>query len=455
MEWPELLSEDRYGTDGISSVPGEGLSVFQEDAERIIYTSAFRRLQGKTQVYPFPTYDYLRTRLTHTIEVAYVGRVIATTAGTRLQELGRTGVNPQHLGDIAYAACLAHDLGNPPFGHIGEYAIQTWFEDWKDRPVFKEVFSNADLKNDFLCFDGNAQGFRILTRLASWRDAGGMQLSYAVLGAFSKYPHSSAVLVKRKDDPDAKLKFGFMYSDRDAASKIYTKLRMSQQGGRFCRHPLAFVVEAADDISYLTTDVDDAHRMERLLTDAAEKLLLPIATMGGTIQRYSRIPVQETRDRISYLRSGAAAALITSAIKVFCDNEDALRRGHFSGSLLERSSYAPYVEEIRRVCKQIVYTERSKLQIEAAGYNVILGLMNLYGGMMAQLLERGGIEGLDPRNRGLYNLLPKEFRDRLMYTNAYDCLLALVDYVSGMTDRFALDLFQRLAGTSVALGRMA
>jgi dGTPase len=305
--------------------------------------------------------------------------------------------------------------------------------------------------NDFLCFDGNVQGFRILTKLASWRNDGGMQVTYAVLGAFSKYPHPSSAI-----PPGGKKKFGFMHAERDIATKVYTQLGLRNPRGGYLRHPLAYIVEAADDICYLTADVDDAHRMERLSTSAAEALLEPIGRLGGTIGRYGSIPVVEERDRISYLRSGAAAALIKEAIKQFYDREDSLLRGNVIESLLNVSvNYSRHIREITDKCRQLVYTERSKLQTEAAGYNVIKGLLDHFGGMVQQLIKQGSVNDLNPKDKGLYDLLPKEFRDRLLPGDPYECLLVLVDYVSGMTDRFALDLYQRLTGTSVVLGRMA
>lgn len=293
MEWEKLLSPRRYRE---GPTPHDtSVNVFQEDAGRIIHSTPFRRLQGKTQVHPFPAYDYLRTRLTHTSEVAHVGRVIATEAMRKLQ--GRPkDFEPSMAGDIVYAACLAHDLGNPPFGHIGEYAIQTWFLRLKEansHAICADLFADARA-NDFLNFDGNAQGFQILTRLTGWRNNGGLQLSYATLGAFSKYPHSSRMAGDKK-------KFGYLFHDKDAASTIFdglsmprrdetTETQIAVRDPAYKRHPLAYIVEAADDICYLTTDIEDAGRMKLLKFKRCEELLRAIADTVGHLPRYGQIP---------------------------------------------------------------------------------------------------------------------------------------------------------------------
>jgi dGTPase len=448
MQWDKLLSKKRY----FGPVEGEieisrPVSEFQLDAERILYTSSFRRLQGKTQVYPLPIYDYLRTRLTHTNEVSFVGKVIARNVANGLRDF-----NPewqQDVVDIVYAACLAHDLGNPPFGHIGEDAIQTWFRrQIENNSSFKKVLEKEEQKSDFLSFDGNAQSFRIATRLSSHRERGGMRLSYATLGAFSKYPWGSA-----KADKDKK-KFGYMYADRGAAEEIYDALGMKVDD-KHERHPLAYIVEAADDVSYLTTDIDDAHRMKRINLEFAEGLLLPICKIGGYANAYEPVMAMEEQDRVSFLRSCASAALIKGVIAAFKKNEDGIMNGTFQGNLIQASDFAVHAKTIREACTDKIYTEPNKIQIEAAGFHIILKLMDIFGEMIANLHSVGEENKLDRKDKNLIMLLPKESRLEIRPMDMYKNMLILVDYISGMTDRFALDLHQRLTGTSPALGRMA
>lgn len=453
MEWKTLMSRKRYTANVFAPAPGKRqiVSDFQLDAEKIIYTSVFRRLQGKTQVYPFPAYDYLRTRLTHTNEVAFVGKILGRGVGRALlSELG--DVDPEDISDVVYAACLAHDLGNPPFGHIGEEAIKTWFLRKKEGAdnQFSPALADPRTMHDFLRFDGNAQGFRIMTRLSSWREEGGMRLTYAVAGAFSKYPFSS------EKSSQSKQKFGYMADDSDAAKKIFDTLGMKPTDGKYNRHPLAFLVEAADDISYLTTDIDDAHRVKQLEFEQSQTLLMKIVELGNYGDEYKAYRHSNDQDKISFLRSLASATLIEGVATAFLDNKNGIMNGRFDQPLIASSKFAAAAGEIEKTCKEKIYLEKNKIQLEAAGFNVITGLLDFFGTMVENYLaKKGVVDEMDHKNRNLYNLLPEESRKRMIGTDPYKCMLVLIDYVSGMTDRFSLDLFQRLSGHSSALGKMA
>jgi dGTPase len=452
MSWDKLLSRTRYVSDFSRQAPVthpvSQVSVFLEDAERIMYSSPFRRMQGKTQVHPLPVLDYVRTRLTHTIEVAHAGRIIATECARSLKERGDLTVDAAAFADVTYAGCLAHDIGNPPFGHIGEFAIQTWFERNLSEGRLTARLRGIDEIEDFLKFDGNAQGFRILTATTGWRAAGGLQLSYAALGTFSKYPWAS------KSAPADKKKFGYMAADATAAKKIYSELGLIDRGdGRLCRHPLAFIVEAADDICYLTTDIEDAFRTKFIKFESAERLLKDIAETASHAPRYPELKAANEQDRIAYLRGGAVSALIDAATQSFITEHDNILQGKFTSSLLDVSKFKSNVADIRSFCREVVYKDLAKMQVEAAGYNIIMTLMDLFGGMLDQFIARGQ-DKLDMRNDGIYQLMPREFREALNQADPYRCYLVLVDYISGMTDRFALDLFQKLTGSSVGLGRM-
>ncbi|MEQ1695745.1 MAG: dGTP triphosphohydrolase [Hyphomicrobiaceae bacterium] len=463
MDWAKLLSKDRYYQGSAPPPTATGpvyVNAFQEDISRIVYSSAFRRLQGKTQVHPFPKLDYLRTRLTHTFEVANVGRQIGTAVGRHIDSLGLLpkDFHVSDIGDIVTGACLAHDLGNPPFGHIGEYAIQSWFEEHKNEDYIKLVFSDKDIENDFKCFDGNAQGFRLLTRLQGWRYRGGLQLTYAVLGAFSKYPFNSRKEIEKK-------KYGFMHNDEAAAKNIFSALGMierSKQDGdtlhrilEFSRHPLSFVSEAADDICYLTTDIEDGVRADILDFADVEELLLSIAKTRHHAPRYHEIPDDRLQDRVAYLRAGAISALIDDVINEFRDKYDEIMKGNFRRSLLESGHLSRDCNQIRQYCKDHLYFEREKMEKEAAGYCVIFGLMDAFGTMLMELLRKNGEIGkLNMRYQNLYHLLPTS-DGASVGQDPYSTLLFLVDYISGMTDRYALELFQKITGSSASLGRMA
>jgi len=448
MEWGSLLTKERSLSGDVGTIKGNDPLAFQKDAQRILYSSPFRRLQGKTQVHPLPKFDYLRTRLTHSLEVAHVGKLIASECGEAMSQSGSTEISPTDLSDIVYAACLAHDVGNPPFGHIGEFAIQTWFARCELKSVKTIKDDSSTRKQDFLFFDGNAQGFRVLTRLSGWRDDGGLQLSYATLGAFSKYPFSSKLASSDKR------KFGYMSDDHEIAEKVFGGLGLIKDGERYCRHPLAFIVEAADDICYLTTDIEDAYRVDLLQFPSAESLLRDIAETGGKVGRYQELNNAPQQDRVAYLRSRAILALVDACVKCFSEKKDSILEGKFNSDLLSISKYNKNVSEIKFACEKTIYKEENKLRTEAAGYNMIMVLMDMFGGMIDQYVQNG-LDKLDMRNTALHDLLPEEFRIRLCKGDPYRSFLVLVDYISGMTDRFVLDTYQRLTGSSVVLGKMA
>jgi dGTPase len=451
MEWTKLLSSHRYTPppiDGSAASTGHHVTPFQEDAKRILYSSAFRRLQGKTQVHPFPPFDYLRTRLTHTIEVASVGRTIAAAIAGDLT--GSDRPTSETAGDIVYAACLAHDVGNPPFGHSGEHAIQTWFESHSDTDVRELASGTSISQNDFVYFDGNAQGFRTLTRVMPFRGEGGLRLTYATLGAFSKYPQTSRFATKKHP------KFGVFQDDRAAANTVFRALGLSdfplsdstEEQPAYSRHPFAFVVEAADDICYLTTDIEDAFRSQIITFPSAQNLLKDIADGGSYITHYHTIPEKDAQDRIAYLRAGAIGALIDEAILQFHTHLGDIMSGQFNAPLLAAGKYGDAVARIRTAAKEVLYRDRRKLEVEQTGFWVIRGLMDLFGGMALALRRKNGdAESLMPSERGLFELLPEEYRRRLLGASLYGSLLVITDYISGMTDGYALALFQRLTGT--------
>jgi dGTPase len=456
MDWERLCAPNRQSRFiEVADPRTEFLDPFSIDAERITYTSVFRRLQGKTQVFPLPIYDYLRTRLTHTNEVANVGKHLAKLVGKNIVDR-KINVSPDTLGQIVYTACLAHDLGNPPFGHSGEEAIRDWFDKRKDQSEFSGVLSDANRKNDFLHFDGNAQGFRIVTDLSTWGSKGGMRLTYPVLAAFSKYPYPSSHSL------DSKRKYGYPFGAVDFANMVFETLGLplhrdsvatEPKFKKWTRHPLAYLVEAADDISYLTSDVDDAHRMRNISEVKAEAWLNEIISLRNDVKNDSK-QISDARQKISYLRSVAATTLMRSAVESFDINYDSIISGEFNGELLLIGSTKAKVEEIKEQFRKEVFRSSYKLELEAVGYNVIQGLLELFGEMIVKFIEKGGPSALSKKNENLYYLLPEESRQRMQSGSAYDCMTVLTDYVSGMTDRYALDLYQKIYGNSVALGKM-
>jgi dGTPase len=273
LQWDKLLSASRLGR---GMTQKDVRTNFQRDFDRIVFSSAFRRLQDKTQVFPLAESDYVRTRLTHSIEVSCVGRSLGTLVGERVMARGEAAAhNPQKFGEIVAAACLAHDIGNPPFGHSGEKAIRTWFE--KAGRSYLEGLTDQQC-GDIQNFEGNAQGFRVITHLQNNIGAGGLQLTHAVLGAFSKYPRRSHVTGIGKSERVSEKKFGFVAADETWFDEVAQNVGLIQRHpGAWARHPLAFLMEAADDICYRIVDLEDGYRLRRVTFAETETLLKPLA----------------------------------------------------------------------------------------------------------------------------------------------------------------------------------
>ena len=406
----------------------------------------------------------MRTRLTHSYEVANIGRIIGAAIGSFVKQRDPGDVSnnltAEDFGEVVSAACLAHDIGNPPFGHIGEFAIRSWFrhnlEEETCEKLCKLAADKPEMAEDFLWFDGNAQGFRILTKLQGWRHKGGLQLTYATLGTLCKYP----VISSASTDAGYKRgKFSFMSSATDVAKKVFTGLGIQREPGAkviYARHPLSFLMEAADDIAYLTTDVEDGFKAQLISFENARKLLKPIGEAKNHLPRYGEIKAKKNKqDKIAYLRAGAISSLMELTIEEFIKQYDEIMAGEQSNSLLESADIGSRCARIRSHCEKHLYTGQQKIRKEAAGYSVIFGLLDLFGGMFSRLLKADGrLSELNMIDQNLFNLLPEDDGFENLGHSTYETYAYLVDYVSGMTDQFALELFQKLSGHSPTMTRM-
>ena len=434
MTWDRLLSSRRlFRTDGPRRE--EARTEFQRDFDRLVFSSAFRRMQDKTQVFPLAESDYVRTRLTHSIEVASVGRSLGTIVGNKIEaELAPLGLNAADIGAIVAAACLAHDIGNPPFGHSGEEAIRYWFsrrgKKWLDLLTPME-------KHDFVKFEGNAQGFRLLTRLLNSQNAGGLELTAAVLGAFTKYPRSSN---RKADKGVSGKKFGFSRGDAGRFRSVAEELGLIRKPGKdvWCRHPLAFLVEAADDICYRIVDFEDGVRLGLVSFERAESLLIKL--IGGRRRispAYSSI--SDKKDKIEYLRALCIGALIKAAAGVFTRHLSDILMGRHEAALLDGVPRQGVLNEIKSLSKEHVYTAKSVLQIEAAGFEVLGGLLDL---VVPAIVDSKTVK-LGARETKIRQLVPPQF---LKGESDYEKIYSAVDFVAGMTDSFALTLYRRVSG---------
>ena len=347
MDWETLLGEERLLRPDAEPQPGR--TSFQQDLDRIVFSAAFRRLAHKTQVHPLSDNDHVHTRLTHSIEVASVGRSLGNIVGSTIAgRLCNSRVSADTFGDIVQAACLAHDIGNPPFGHSGEDTIGRWF----DTSVNSLAIFGSDMrdveKNDLKYFEGNAQGFRILTQLENNPWSGGLQLTYAVLGTFTKYPRSSVVHPIPNDSYIGGKKIGFFESERGIFEKVAFNLGLihrSKQLYFWSRHPLAFLVEAADDICYAIIDIEDGFALGYLTFDEAKNILIPIAGDGNL-----RADMTES-EIIAKLRAVAIGELVNSASRAFLENEDALLAGTYSSEILADTPYGENIREAKLIAR--------------------------------------------------------------------------------------------------------
>ena len=445
MNWHQLLAKTRLGRESDPPLT-DVRSEYLRDWDRIVYSSAFRRLQDKTQVFPLAESDYVRTRLTHSLEVSSVGRSLGTLAGAFVADNEGWQGNDliaQDCGSIVGTACLAHDIGNPPFGHSGEDAIRHWFKSGNHR--FLDQLA-PDQKEDLLKFEGNAQGFRILTRLQNSTNSGGLQLTYAVLAAYTKYPRGSASSGCDTSRVSEK-KFGYCAEDANNFQAVAQGVGLiEKRPGVFARHPLAFLMEAADDICYRIVDLEDGHRVGRVSFDTTQTLLEPIAVVsaGELSNSLSYQKIDDDKRKVEYLRAHAINTLIHGVVDVFKKKYESIMNGTLDRDLISLCDYTDALEQIKKVSTARVYSAPNVLHIEAAGFDVLGGLLDK---VVPALLYDGSSDNHSLKK--LRQVIPKQFCGG---STSYERLLAATDFVSGMTDTYAVNLFRRLSGIDLPNG---
>ena len=417
MDWTTLLSGQRIGGSGGDAGPR---TPFERDHDRILFSTPFRRLVGKTQVVVQPDHDHVHTRLLHSLETASVGRTLGCLVGRDLRQRhpkAFTRLDPADLGGVVAAACLMHDLGNPPFGHAGEEAIGAWFANAFAGPLAGVAAAMTPAqRGDLERFEGNAQGFRLATRLTMYRDEGGMRLTAAVLAAFAKYPNGAGAL----GQPGVR-KHGFTQDDAAAFAGVAAATGLIALGpDRWCRHPAAWLVEAADDICYQILDLEDAWRLGQVAFAEVRRLLLPLC--GG---RDSTL--RDEGDRVGELRARAIGHLVQQAHIAFLEHERELLAGIDGPGLLARSVLAAPVQRLQRFARARLYQDPRKLRDEIGGQSVLAGLLDRL--VPAVLSERP-----DPVLRRIRAVMGLDRLD----ADPYRRLLAVGDRVAGMTDRHAV-----------------
>lgn len=443
MDWKKLLSVKRLGRPGNPDAAPPPRTEFTRDYDRIIFSSSFRRLQDKTQVFPLAKSDYVRTRLTHSLEVASVGRSLGMLAAKVIERKSPNVKDfawSHDIGTIVATACLAHDIGNPPFGHAGESAIQEWFE---SSGALNDI--NGAERMDLLKFEGNAQGFRTLCSLQQAPQRGGLQLTAAVLGAFTKYPRASEVQASQRQGISGK-KFGFMQSEAELFKELADELGLVRKPGTadaWQRHPLAFLVEAADDICYHVMDVEDGYKSGCLSFDEISMLHRPWLSK----ERWEKgLRIDDFGRRVEYFRAVTVDAMVQAAVQAFEENYDGLLNGTFDRELTACIPLENEFKAFKDMAMQKVYSARPVLEIEACGFEVIAGLLHSFVGAIDAKAKNDGKGKV--RNRTLLSLMPKTNLD-ISQLAAYERTLLATDFVSGMTDSFAVELYQRIRGISL------
>lgn len=447
MNWEHLLSLKRHGDTNkrIRNEQDETRLGFDVDYDRIIFSSAFRSLQDKTQVIPLSKTDFVHTRLTHSLEVSVVGRSLGRIAGKKILEK-HPHLNQVHgykfndFGAIVAAASLAHDIGNPPFGHSGEKAIGEYFKTGNG-VQYKEALSEKEYQ-DIVDFEGNANGFKLLTESREGVD-GGLRLSYATLGAFMKYPKES--LPKKPTGHIADKKFGFFQSEKNTFLEIAQELGLNQtRKGKdisFSRHPLTYLVEAADDICYTIIDFEDGINLGLISEEYTLEYLINLVKDRINTKKYSALVYKE--DRLSYLRALAVSTLISDVINVFVDNENDILNGSFDVSLLDRSQYKAQIDDIISLSVKKVYRAPEVLEKEIAGYKIISDLLDVYTTALVRKKE----DLASNYDRLMINTLPKFYQRTEL--PLFNILLNTCCYVASMSDGAAILLHKKINGLEI------
>jgi dGTPase len=449
MDWQKLLSARRLGVDADATPAQDIRSEFVRDYDRLIFSSAFRRLQDKTQVFPLAKSDYVRTRLTHSLEVASVGRSLGFLAGEAIRgtDPSTSGiVDPHDIGAIVSAASLAHDIGNPPFGHAGESAIQEWFGDQREGAKYLPGWAMSTTEEqDFRWFEGNAQGFRTLANTQVPEQRGGMRLTHAILATFTKYPREAAVDQSQAAGISGK-KFGFMQSERELFEEIAEDVGLIKKEGSnlaWHRHPLAFLVEAADDICYHIMDVEDGFRAGALSFDELRELHGP--WRDDEINTRAE-KIGDTQRQAEYFRARTIGKLIGEFVAVFKANLAGIMTGAFDYELAKHIDNAKAFEAFKTIARAKVYNSRPVVEIEACGFEVIAGLLSAFVGAMEDCATNG--KQCNVRSKTLLRLMPINVEEVAGCT-PYERVVQATDFVSGMTDSYAVSLYQRIRGIAL------
>jgi dGTPase len=448
----KLYSDQRTGVNSVSTF-SDPRTEYQRDFDRIIFSSSFRRLQNKTQVFPLPGSVFVHNRLTHSLEVASVGRSLGTLIGDFITSKYAADLNEtsksfyQHsLYNVISSACLCHDIGNPAFGHSGEDAIASFFQ--KNESALKNKFTDNEW-SDFINFEGNANAIRILTQHQNGKSDGGLRLTHATLASIAKYPCES--IAKKKGIIHRK-KFGFFQAEKETFKSIAASTSMIQEQDNpliYLRHPFVWLVEAADDICYNIIDLEDAQRLGIIDHDICVNLLLDLIKDIGIDNienvKTNLAKMTDKNDRVSYLRAKSINSLTTRSIEIYQSNFEDIVNGKFTTPLYDViTNDSPALQKIIKFSRAYIYNHRSVIEIENAGFNVMYELLSHF--ILPILIDK---KDRSKSEEKAVLLIPTQF----LYEeeSAYKRILGILDYVSGMTDNYAIDLYRRIKGIEIGM----
>lgn len=445
MNWIELLSDQRPGEK--KKVRNAQRSNFEQDYDRIIFSHPFRMLQDKTQVFPLPKQDFVHTRLTHSLEVASVGRSLGKLAGEIIlekhPEVRDEAFTSSDFGAIVSAASLMHDMGNPPFGHSGENAMSEFFKKQKNVDLIKPETGEKEWV-DLTNFEGNAQGFRLVNK----QNFQGLKLTFATLGAFTKYPRESKIEAWDKDRKSQK-KYGFLQSNKKVFQELAEATGLKPLGNEtdnaWCRHPLTFLVEAADDICYSIVDLEDGTNLDLVSMEETKSLLVEIIGDGFQEEKFAQI--QSKKEQVSVLRAMAISKLISQCVDKFIEMEEELLDGTFDKALTGQIDAASALGRIQALSFEKIYKSKPVIEREIAGFEVLNGLLETFVPVVINLKS---VKKMSWHNSSLLRLLPGDYIVEIENsTNLYESLLALLDFISGLTDSHALSIYRNIKGISL------
>ncbi|MEP2027018.1 MAG: deoxyguanosinetriphosphate triphosphohydrolase [Reichenbachiella sp.] len=446
MNWKNLMSSSRIGDSKENKNTNPLRSDFEIDYDRIIFSAPFRNLQDKTQVFPLPDQDFVHTRLTHSLEVSSVGKSLGKNVGAaviaKYDELSY--LTPHDFGAVVGAAALAHDVGNPPFGHSGEQAISDFFLHNAKAQKIKSMVSEHEW-NDLVRFEGNAQGFRLLTK----NQKQGLRLTFATLAAFTKYPCTSTLTNQDKARKSQK-KYGYFKAEEKAFCEVATQLGLLQLDkniNTFVRHPLAFLVEAADDICYSIIDLEDGFGLGLVSFEETRDFLAEI--LGESYYPEKLENIASDKEKVGVLRAVAINTLIHQTSEIFMKYEKDILNGAFDKALTDLIPSASTLKKLSSFSVKRIYQSRQVLEKEAAGFEVIDGLLEAF--MEAVFCKFYNKESYSGRHKSVYRLLPSEVQFKLDWAESpYESALEITDYISGMTDSSAVKQFRIMKGMSLA-----